>query len=342
MSFAELPGQAGPIEILQRSLERGRLGHAYLFCGSRIDHLEAVARTLAKTLNCGKKPRAHSGRPDSCDQCDSCHRIDGSNHPDVAWVRPESKLRVIRIEQTREMIRTVNLKPTLAEYKVGVIVGADRLNVNAANAFLKTLEEPPPCSVPILLTTDPAHLLDTILSRCLRLNFTGEENLGADAMLVSWLAQFGATAGKDQGSLLSRYRLLSVLLKKLAGMKEIIDRELSERSPLEHHDDVESDLREKWEKELDAAIEAEYRRQRADLLTGLQWWLRDVWLQSLAGDGHGLAFPSLADSTLALGKRIPAAKAMDNLRILERTQWLLGSNIQEALALEVGLLQLTL
>ena len=99
MSFTQIPEHADAIQLLQRSLERGRLGHAYLICGNRLEQLEVVARTLAKTLNCERVARRTAGPPDSCDQCASCRKIDGANHPDVTWVRPESKMRVITIDQ---------------------------------------------------------------------------------------------------------------------------------------------------------------------------------------------------------------------------------------------------
>src|SRR5262245_28320265 len=176
MSFTQFPQQQQVVELLQRTLNRGRLAHAYLFSGTLPVELEAVACTLAKTLNC-QRPSHHgaAGIPlDSCDQCRSCSKIESENHPDVAWIRPESKTRIITVEQIREVLQTIHLKSTEALYKVAIIVGADRLNVQAANAFLKTLEEPPLRSVIILLTTEPQRVLETIRSRCLRLNFAGE------------------------------------------------------------------------------------------------------------------------------------------------------------------------
>ncbi len=344
MSFAQFPEQDGAIQLLQRSLARGRLGHAYLFCGHRLEQLETLARTLAKTLNClspqgGSSPKAP---PDCCDHCLNCRRTDEEAHPDVTWIRPESKSRVIRVEQMRELIRTVNLKPTQAGFKVGIIAGADRMRVEAANAFLKTLEEPPPKSVLILLTTDPGDVLETVVSRCLRLNLAGEEGRIDNQALLDWLSQFAATAVKEQGSLLSRYRLLSVLLKKLEQLRATIGKDLEERSPIQRYDDLEPELKEKWEDELKAAIEAEYRRQRSDLMSGLQWWLRDIWLQRLPAGASRPAFPGLESSSQALAGRVSTRDAMENLRIMERTQWLLDTNVQEALALEVGLLKLKL
>lgn len=343
MSFASLTEPEDSVELLQRSLARQRLGHAYLFSGDDLERLELVAGTLAKTLNCQNPRQSQTvpGAPDSCDACLACRKIEGTNHPDVQWVRPESKSRIITIDQMRDLMQTIFLKPTEAEYKVAIIAGADRLNVQAANAFLKTLEEPPPRSVLILLSTEPGRILETILSRCLRLNFSAGAERFQDEAFVAWLRQFSDTAVAERGSILSRYRLLSVLLGRLNALKEKVEEELTARSPLEKYDDLDPKLREKWEDELKAAIEAEYRRQRAEVLTGLQFWLRDVWLQSL-GDARLLTFPALQPATATLASRVNAQAASGNLRVLERLQRQLNSNVQEALALEVGLLQLKL
>ena len=120
-----------------------------------------------------------------------------------------------------------------------------------------------------------------------------------------------------------------------------VDEALTARSPLQRYDDVEKDLRERWEDELAAAIEAEYRRQRADLLLLVQWWLRDVWLHSLSIGRDLLGFPQITGAE-AVAKRISPRQALENLQTLEQTQRLLHTNVQEALALEVGLLKLHL
>jgi len=341
MSFASLPQQDG-IHLLQRSLERGRLGHAYLFSGDDLFALETVALTLAKAVNCQAAPASSPTglRSDSCDQCESCRKIQGYNHPDISWVRPESKSRVITIDQMRGLMQTVHLKPGSARFKFGIMVAADRLNVQAANAFLKTLEEPPANSILVLLSTEPQRMLETILSRCLRLSFAGEAS--ARKAVEPWMTQFSEMASTEQRSLLSRYQLLSVVLNQLNQLKTAISETFTRRSPLDRYDDVEPALREKWEDELAASIEAEYRRQRADLLTSIQWWLRDVWLSCLNLGSELLTFPQLSASIDRISKRVTAADAMANLKLLEETQRLLGTNVQEALALEVGMLKLKL
>jgi DNA polymerase-3 subunit delta' len=302
-----------------------------------------MARALAKTVNCFSPPRrAANGLPlDSCDHCDSCRRIDQYIHPDVSWIRPESRSRVIKIEEIRELMQTVNLKPTVATFKVGVIVAADRLNIQAANAFLKTLEEPPPKSLLILLTTEPQRILETILSRCLRLSFA-DAGRKFDASHTAWLGSFTSMAASGAGGLLARYRLLGLIMQKLAQQRQEIEKALNARSPLERYENLEADTRDKLEDELAAAVEAEYRRQRTDLIGVLHWWLRDVWLQSLAAGADLLSFPDLAAAAQAVARRISPAEARSNLEEVDRLQRHLHSNVQEALALEVGLLKLRL
>ena len=329
------------MELLQRSLERGRLGHAYLFTGHQLGELENVARALAKTLNCQNPTKTNGQRVDCCDACLSCKKIEHANHADLHWVRPESRSRVIVIEQMRELMREIQLKPTEAEFKVAIIVAADRLKTEAANAFLKTLEEPPANSVLILLSTEPQRILETILSRCLRLSFGNEGAKQLSPAHLEWLAGFGEIAASEQKSLLGRYRLLDVLVKKLNELKAGIDVRLKAESPLERYDDVEKDLRERWEDELEAAVEAEYRLQRSDLLVCLQIWLRDVWLRTMTVGKELLSLPQFASAEV-VARKISPAQAVENLRVMEQTQRLLGTNVQETLALEVGLLKLSL
>lgn len=271
-------------------------------------------------------------------------------------MRPESKSRIVTVDQMRELMREIQLKPTEARYKVAVVVAADRLRVEAANAFLKTLEEPPPGCILVLLTTEPQRILETILSRCLRLNFAAGASRQLDPEQLAWLAEFSAMASTPGKSLLGRYRLLDVLLRRLTAMKAAIDESLTARSPIQKYPDAEKETISRWEDELAAAIEAEYRRQRADLLSLVQWWLRDVWLWALRlHDGQGLAEPG-ANATAAtelmsfpevkgaheVALRISATDATENLEILEQLQRRLWTNVQEALTLEVSLLKLHL
>ena len=345
MAFADFPQQQRGIRLLQRSLQRGRLAHAYLFTGHDLHQLEALARTLAKTLACTHPVLQDGKAVDCCDKCLNCHKIENANHADTHWIRAESKSRIITIDQMRELMQIVNLKPSEGGYKMAGIIGADRLNVQAANAFLKTLEEPPPKSLFVLVSTEPQRILETILSRCLRLNFAGSGQL-LPAPQVAWLGSFSQVAAAEQKSLLGRYRLVDVILRKLNQLKESIEESLTAQSPLQRYKDVEKDLEDKWEDELKAAIEAEYRRQRAELFLAVQWWMRDVWLTALGKKEQSkhselLSFPEIT-GTPQVAARISDQDAIENLEVLEELQRWLNTNVQEALAIEVGLLKLKL
>jgi DNA polymerase III subunit delta' len=344
MSFARSADPLPAARLLQRSLERKRVGHAYLFAGPALRPLEEAALTLAKTLNCEQPTRGEaSGGPiDSCDQCPVCRAIDQGVYADVHWLRPESKTRIITVEQTRDLMAEIQLKPGGARVKFGIIAGADRMNAQAANAFLKTLEEPPPRSILTLLSTDPQRLLDTVVSRCLRLNFGGEIGPDFSGEQAAWLTAFGETAASGPPSLMGRYRLMGSLAARLTQLKAGIESDLGARSPMDRYEDVDPAVRERWEDELAAATEAEYRRQRSELVAGLHWWFRDIWFQTLALPAELLRFPGLKKASEAIARRISSREARENLDVLDQTQRMLHTNVQEALALEVGLLKLKL
>jgi DNA polymerase-3 subunit delta' len=333
MAFSQIQNQPS-VELLQRSIHRGRLGHAYLFSGADMGLLEKVAANLAKTLNCASPV---SG--ESCDRCSSCRRIDECLHPDVIWTRPESKMRIISIDQVRDVLQTVHLKATEGKYKVFVFVAADRLNVQAANAFLKTLEEPPAQTVFILLSLEPQKMLETILSRCLRLSFSeAEETLTAP----KWLIEVAEMLASDPAGILARYRVIERLLAELAARKTQVEEELTKRSPLEKYDDLDSKVKERFEDELTAAIEAEYRLQRSRLFQDFYRWFRDLWALKVNGQAASLLFENLEDASRRVASRLSPEQAIRNLDRVERTYRLLHTNIQEALCIEVGLLELEL
>ncbi|MDD3863528.1 MAG: DNA polymerase III subunit gamma/tau, partial [Eubacteriales bacterium] len=162
-TFQELLGQEHIVRILKNQLDAGTTGHAYLFCGTRGTGKTSTARILAKGLNClapqGQRP---------CGECAVCRDIAAGTFVDVIEIDAASNNGVDNIRELRE---SVNYPPASGRSKVYVIDEAHMLSTPAANALLKTLEEPPESIVFILATTEPQKLPATILSRCLRLDF---------------------------------------------------------------------------------------------------------------------------------------------------------------------------
>ena len=352
MPVAKKSAQDVVAPLLQRSLERGRLGHAYLFTGVDLGELVRSGTGLAQMLNCLEPPQAtNEGVPlAACGGCVSCRKIENNKHPDVMLVRPESLLRQIRIRQIvrrhdsppRVLHDLVNHKATEGRYKVALLEAADRLNTDAANSLLKSLEEPPAQTVFILLSTEPERLLDTIRSRCPRLNLGGDGQRKFGESEISWLTDFATMAASEKKDLFGRYRLLGTLMERLGKVKAYIADDFDEAEEANEHEEIPPELRERNEDERKAAVESEYRFRRAGYLAALQGWLRDVWLRS-AGISDELAlFPALSTAAETVAARLSPREALENFHVMERTQGLLHTNVNELLALETGLLKLKL
>jgi len=161
MSFARIRGQEKAIEYLARALTDGSLAHAYLFAGPAGVGKTTTALNFAKAILC---PSRSVHEP--CDRCSSCRRIDSMSHPDVMVLAPSKTASGVSIEQIREMIRVVSLKPFEAAKKVCIVEKADAMTPQASNALLKTLEEPAEDSIIIVIASSARALVPTIVSRC--------------------------------------------------------------------------------------------------------------------------------------------------------------------------------
>jgi DNA polymerase-3 subunit delta' len=150
-------------------MQRDRVASSYLFTGEDGIGKRLAAFEFAKALNC-QQPVRGLGGPDSCGTCPSCRKYDAGTHPDFALIEPEGSM--IKVEHIRRLEETLSLRALEARYKAAIVDNAELMNESAANAFLKTLEEPAPGTVIILVSSRPDRLPQTIRSRCSRINFT--------------------------------------------------------------------------------------------------------------------------------------------------------------------------
>ncbi len=162
-TFDEIVGQEHVTRTLTNALERGRIHHAYLFCGARGVGKTTAARALARALSCVRGPT-----PTPCGTCVPCRAIGAGNSPDLIEIDGASNNGV---EHIRELRETVAYLPTQGPYKIYLVDEVHMLTRAAFNALLKTLEEPPSHVVFLFATTEPAKIPDTILSRVQRFDF---------------------------------------------------------------------------------------------------------------------------------------------------------------------------
>lgn len=168
MSFKEIIGHERPVRILKGALRGTGLAHAYLFHGEEGIGKQRVARALAQTANCPDAGTPPAG--EACGECPSCRAMAAGTHPDLLTIAPDGA--VIKIHQVRELQQKMTLRPMSAACRFVIFNEADALNQEAANALLKSLEEPPPQTVLILITARPHALLPTVVSRCQPIRFS--------------------------------------------------------------------------------------------------------------------------------------------------------------------------
>ncbi|HTU92274.1 MAG TPA: DNA polymerase III subunit delta' [Gemmataceae bacterium] len=168
MAWQRIRGHDALVEGFRRAVGRGRLAHAYLFTGPAGVGKRLFALELAKSLLCEKSAE---GSLQACDRCPSCVQVEAGTHPDFfTAARPPEALE-FPIDLMRQLCQSFALKSARGRGKVVLIDDADDLNEEAANCFLKTLEEPPPRSVLILIGSTPDRQLQTIVSRCQVIRF---------------------------------------------------------------------------------------------------------------------------------------------------------------------------
>ncbi len=261
------------------------MGHSYLLTGDRAEALENLALGLAGQVL------------DAAPQ----------EHPDFHSVRPESKSRHITVKQIRELEHELYLRPYSAPLKVAVIFDAERMclaGASAANAFLKTLEEPPAHTLILLTSARPAMLLPTIISRCLRLDL-GFEDIDAGAVHEpAWISAWYARHAKRS---LRAYARAQVLNDHWASIREAAEAHLKEL-PDEMDEDVAK-----------ALVEAEFQLGRQESIAQLQRW---YWRRS----------EEVAKTTEL--ERMRAVKALEEL------QAALASNCEPNLSVEVACLRI--
>src|SRR6185503_15104911 len=157
-----LVGHEWAVDMLKKHVVNRTTRHAYLFAGAPGLGRRSLALRFAQALNC--QTPVDKGIP--CGQCRDCKQIEAMQHPDLNVVQADSEGGTLKVDQIREVRRTLTFKPYQSKYRVAIFLRFQEANDNAANALLKTLEEAPSYAVLILTANNPEQLLPTIVSRC--------------------------------------------------------------------------------------------------------------------------------------------------------------------------------
>lgn len=169
-SWNDVVGQKQLTDNLRNALKFHKISHAYLIQGEKLSGKRMIADIFARALQCEAQQGEKQGKILPCNQCRSCKQAMNRNHPDIMYVEHE-KPNVISVDNIRQQINgDIAIKPYSGAYKIYIMDEAEKMNVQAQNALLKTLEEPPEYAVILLLATRVEAMLQTILSRCVVLN----------------------------------------------------------------------------------------------------------------------------------------------------------------------------
>ncbi len=320
--MAFLPDQA--YDLIARAHGLERLAHAFLISGSNGDDLRTLAVRIAALVN----------------GWHGVSTLDGLRSKGAIVIEPEGKIRQIKVETMRDAGHRLQLTSD-AEMKLCVISDADRLNPSSSNCFLKTLEEPPPNTLILLLTRAPDQLLDTIRSRCVRvpLHRSGENGLALSETgesLVNLLAAY-FTSGKPDDS------RAAGLLADVQAMLEEVKSTIADRHKAALREEVEmygktTDgvwLRER-EDHYDDLTESAYQEQRNELLGLLFTWLGEIQRRHFGLPAFDL--PAWSALTEQLASKYSLSDLHRRLKAVEEMRRNLSTNVREVLALEVGFL----
>ncbi|MGJ8632703.1 MAG: hypothetical protein ACSHX7_02195 [Luteolibacter sp.] len=324
-------------ELIQSAHERNRLAHAFLVSGALGCGKEDLASRLISLIN---KPSDESGIDLFGEPVEE--KILPLDEQESGWVRiirPRSKSRRITIAEIRDLEHTLQLAAPKGETKIGVIVNADRMNEQAENAFLKTLEEPPDSTLLLLLTSQPQRLLPTILSRCVQVKLTGGRSLSADGG-EELVASLNKVAAKGFGTPIAALQLKSVFTDFLAGKKaeaEAAAKAAHKEEIATYRDGTDGTWLKEREDFHKAGAEADYLDARNRYLDVILAWLAD--LIRIKTGSSDLDFPQSTPQLQKIAETETVFNIGRRLEALESLRRTLETNASEPLALEVGFLK---
>lgn len=307
---------------LSRAHEQSRLAHAYLISGGPGSGKRALAARLAHMVNGLAEEEVFAA---------------GMGRIYVA--EPESKSRRIVIEQIRNLEHSLQMRAEEGRRKVAIVCDADRLQPQAANAFLKTLEEPPNDSLLLLLSTLPEALPDTVISRCIPIPLAAPEDVMPSAEETELVELLASATSPQSNGVQGPYQLAQGFQRLLTQTRAAIQTENAaalKAEEVRYKNTTDGAWLDEREDHFKALTESRYVQRRAQLVEVLLRWWSDV-LRARTGVARE-EIPAAKKETSALAERLSTPDILRRIRRLEELRDHLGRNIQEALAVEVAFL----
>ena len=346
-TFEEVKGQDGIVTTLRNQIRTGRIGHAYLFCGTRGTGKTSVAKLFAKAVNC-----EHNIDADPCGECESCLAAASGASANIIEIDAASNNSVDDVRNIRE---EVTYRPTEGRYKVYIIDEAHMLSTGAFNALLKTLEEPPEYVIFILATTEAAKLPVTIVSRCQRYDFKRINTDEIQARIDELLSHEGISAEEKSVRYISRLAdgslrdALSLLERCVSGLR---DETLTYDKVLEILGTVDSEgfyemLDSIKAGDVAAAIRklddyAACGKDMASFVSDFTWYLRNLLIAKNAEDFEDILDVSSEEAVRIKeqGSRIEDAVLMRYIRIFSGLSGRLRNSASKRVEVEMALIRL--
>ena len=321
--FTDIIGQEQLKEHLQNAISTNKVSHAYIINGERNAGKEFIARVFAMALQCEK------GEVEPCGECHSCKQALSHNQPDIIYINHE-KPNTISVEDIRTQINgDIDIKPYSSPRKVYIMNEGEKMTVQAQNALLKTLEEPPEYAVILILTTNVDELLPTILSRCVVLNMKPV----TDAQVKKYLMEeLGVPDYK--ANICVAFARGNIGKAKLLASSEEFEKVKDEAITLAKYiNDMEIN-------EIVKAIKkiSEYKFDVNDYLDILSVWYRDVLLFKATKDINSLIFKEEIQQIMKVSDRSTYAGIETIVNALQQAKRRLDANVNFDLTMELLLL----
>jgi len=307
-------------QMVKRAIDAGRPAQGYLIIGPVRGVAMDLAMRILQLLFCRAEEKP-------CGTCEGCRHVAERMEADIHWIFPEKKSRIISADQIREkLIYEVTQTSFSGGWKAGVLVGADRLNEASANAFLKTLEEPPAKTLFLLLSDTPQQMLPTIVSRCQRIDLDDVRELGEPWKSRVLETLSSPLLGKPLEGLAMANVLFSILTDMKSKAEQLVKDEAKNDTAVEDDDDV-----------FDAKVSARYREMRMDFSLTFLRWFRDLFVLK-AGGGDAIVYNRAKLEVLReRSARLTLAQAIYNLSAVDELARQMEKSLSEETVLAYAL-----